>query len=121
MLVEPQTPAPDNNQRAHGNYSWSPRRLAIPPMVMRRDTALNAALQALFPWEHSLDYPGRIKGSVALLSHRVTYWAIRSWRRGTNPTPPWVAETVLAELEQREAALQHAIALIKAHIKKAPD
>ncbi len=121
MLTEGQAHESSDNLRAHTNYSWAPRTIRVPPMVMRHATALNVALQALYPWDSSVDYPGRIKGMLALFHTRVSKWAIREWRRGRNPTPQWALDLVLAELHKRRSALDHAIALIEAHNKKPAD
>ena len=73
---------PQDNLRALANYAKPWRRTAVPPMRMAAGSVLNTATNALFPWMASDEYPGRIRGMVALFQGRVTKWAIREWRRG---------------------------------------
>lgn len=85
---------------------------------MAHGTLLNRASLALYPWMASDEYPGRIKGLLALFRNRVAYVTIRNWRRGTRRTPQWALDIILAELIERRAALDHAIALLESHNKK---
>src|ERR1700732_3617003 len=106
MLARPTPRESLNNLRALANYRKPYRRIDVPAFRMHRDTLLNHAAMPLFPWEHTGEYPGRIKGLLALFQNRVAYVTIRNWRRGTRRTPQWALDVMATELRSRIAALQ---------------
>lgn len=69
-------------------------------------------MDALFPWPWAL-YPGKVKGTVAVLAGRITPAGLKHWARGVNRTPQWARELMAIAIERRIAELQHALALIK--------
>jgi len=59
-----------------------------------------------------------MRGLPALFRHRVTYWAVRAWRRGECRMPLWALATAAEECRKRAAALIHAADLCEAEIRK---
>jgi hypothetical protein len=74
--------------------------------------AFGHAIDALFPWPWAT-YPGKIKGTLAVLAGRITAAGLKHWARGANQSPPWAHQLLATAIERRIAELQHALELIK--------
>ena len=70
------------------------------------------AVDALFPWTLA-NYPGRIKGALAVLNGRATARSLKNWMRGDRRAPQWAWVLIVLAIERRIVDLQHALELAK--------
>lgn len=88
------------------------RKSYAPRLNKRYPGGLNAAADALFPWQEPFDYPGFTIGLHKLFRGRASPHTIRDWRRGKRKAPAWARALLLEAVEKRIAALEHARALL---------
>lgn len=78
------------------------------------DALLDRVTVHLLPWWIQ-DYPGRRRGMVDVLGGRVTWHAVRSWKRRGGRVPIWAAEVLASALEARAAIAAGLAAELREH------
>jgi hypothetical protein len=87
----------------HANYGVAKqkarKRHPYPEYATSSATLWDRVCVYLYPWT-VWTYPGRLRGVLALLGHRVTRQATQNWRKNNRPSV-WAAREMAAHLEER--------------------
>jgi hypothetical protein len=99
--MEASSPAPVGRRRGRPGY-LSGVNIPPAPKPRRVTSALDCALDLLFPWPADA-YPGLWHGAAKFF--QCSAWTVRDWRTGKRAAPQWVLDTLSTTLRKRAAEM----------------
>jgi hypothetical protein len=91
------------------------RSYPLPRVLNSSGSIFSRAFYWLYPWA-TREYPGRVRGLLAVLDNRVTRQSIHRWARNDRPAV-WAARAMVEHLEERSRIGMELAAELRAYIQ----